>query len=96
MIHALTLGAITLVATAVAGYPAITLLRRLGIGKEIHDYLRQPVQSAAGDAPQLAPERHAAKAGTPTMGGAFMIAGITLVTLGGTSSAAIQLACLSW
>jgi phospho-N-acetylmuramoyl-pentapeptide-transferase len=83
MIHALTLGAITLVATAIAGYPAITLLRRLDIGKEIADYLRQPVQSDAGDAPQLAPERHTAKAGTPTMGGAFMVAGIVLVTLSG-------------
>jgi phospho-N-acetylmuramoyl-pentapeptide-transferase len=83
MINALTLGAIALVATAAAGYPAISLLRRLNIGKEIHDYLRQPVLSAVGDAPQLAPERHAAKAGTPTMGGAFMIAGIVLITLGG-------------
>jgi len=83
MIYALTLGAVTLVVTAIAGYPAVASLRRLGIGKEIHDYLRQPVQSAAGDAPQLAPEHHAAKAGTPTMGGAFMIAGIVLITLSG-------------
>jgi phospho-N-acetylmuramoyl-pentapeptide-transferase len=83
MIHALTLGAIALLITNAAGYPAIALLRRLRIGKEIHDYLRQPVLSAAGDAPTLAPERHAAKAGTPTMGGTFMIAGIVLITLGG-------------
>jgi phospho-N-acetylmuramoyl-pentapeptide-transferase len=83
MTHALTLGAVTLIAVAVAGYPAITLLKRLRITKEIHDYLREPVLSAAGDAPQLAPERHSAKAGTPTMGGIFMIAGIILVTLGG-------------
>jgi phospho-N-acetylmuramoyl-pentapeptide-transferase len=83
MIHALTLGVIALVATAVAGYPAVRLLRRLDLTKEITEYLKAPVLSAAGDAPQLAPERHAAKAGTPTMGGAFMIAGIVLVTLGG-------------
>jgi phospho-N-acetylmuramoyl-pentapeptide-transferase len=83
MTHALALGAIALIVTAAIGYPAITLLRRLRIGKEIHDYLRQPVLSAAGDAPTLAPERHSAKAGTPTMGGTFLIAGILLVTFGG-------------
>ena len=81
MNDALTLGAIALIVTAAAGYPAIRLLRRLGLAKEIYEYLRAPVESAAGDAPQLAPERHAAKAGTPTMGGTFLLAGVFVVTL---------------
>jgi phospho-N-acetylmuramoyl-pentapeptide-transferase len=81
MNDALTLGAIALIVTAAAGYPAIRLLRSLGLSKEIYEYLRAPVESAAGDAPQLAPERHAAKAGTPTMGGTFLLAGILVVTL---------------
>jgi phospho-N-acetylmuramoyl-pentapeptide-transferase len=81
MNDALTLGAIALIVTAAAGYPAIRLLRRLGLTKEIYEYLRAPVESAAGDAPQLAPERHAAKAGTPTMGGTFLLAGVLIVTL---------------
>jgi phospho-N-acetylmuramoyl-pentapeptide-transferase len=81
MNDALTLGAIALVVTAAAGYPAIRFLRGLGLTKEIYQYLRSPVESAAGDAPQLAPERHAAKAGTPTMGGTFLLAGIFVVTL---------------
>jgi phospho-N-acetylmuramoyl-pentapeptide-transferase len=78
---ALALGTITLVVTALAGWPAIHLLRRFGLSKEIYEYLREPVKGAAGEAPQLAPERHASKAGTPTMGGAFMIAGILVVSL---------------
>jgi phospho-N-acetylmuramoyl-pentapeptide-transferase len=81
MNDALTLGAIALIITAVAGYPAIRLLRNLGLTKEIYEYLRAPVENAAGDAPQLAPERHAAKAGTPTMGGTFLLAGVLIVTL---------------
>jgi phospho-N-acetylmuramoyl-pentapeptide-transferase len=83
MNHALVLGAMTLAATVIAGYPAIALLRRFNVGKEINEYLREPVEGAAGQAPQVAPERHAAKAGTPTMGGAFMLAGIIVFTLGG-------------
>jgi phospho-N-acetylmuramoyl-pentapeptide-transferase len=81
MNDALTLGAIALIVTAAAGYPAIQLLRRLGLTKEIYEYLRAPVESAAGSAPVLAPERHAAKAGTPTMGGTFLLAGLLIVTL---------------
>jgi len=81
MIFALTLGAMTLVATAIAGWPAIRLLRRFGLSKEIYEYLRDPVKGAAGEAPHLAPKRHSAKAGTPTMGGIFMIAGILVFTL---------------
>src|SRR3990172_8301085 len=81
MNDALTLGAIALVVTVAAGWPAIRLLRNLNVSKEIYEYLRAPVESAAGDVPQLAPTRHAAKAGTPTMGGAFLLAGILLITL---------------
>jgi phospho-N-acetylmuramoyl-pentapeptide-transferase len=80
MIYALTLGALTLVATVIAGWPAISLQRRLGLGKEIDEYLRQPV-AGAGATPQVAPERHAAKAGTPTMGGIFMLLTILVFTL---------------
>lgn len=68
MIHALALGAIALMATAIAGYPAIALLRRLKVGKEISEW---------------GPETHLVKAGTPTMGGAFIMAGIAVVTLAG-------------
>jgi phospho-N-acetylmuramoyl-pentapeptide-transferase len=81
MNDALTLGAIALIVTAATGYPAIRLLRRLGLTKEIYEYLRAPIESAAGDAPVLAPERHAAKAGTPTMGGTFLLTGVLIVTL---------------
>ncbi len=81
MIYALSLGAMTLVATAIAGWPTIRLLRRLNLGKEIYEYLREPVESSAGDVPQVAPDRHAAKAGTPTMGGTLILAGILVFTL---------------
>jgi len=81
MIYALSLGAITLVATAIAGWPTLRLLRHLNVGKEIGEYLREPVEGASGPAPRVAPERHAAKEGTPTMGGAFMLAGILVFTL---------------
>lgn len=66
MIHALTLASIALVATAIAGYPAIRLLRRLKLGKEISEW---------------GPETHQTKAGTPTMGGTFILLGIAVVTL---------------
>ena len=81
MIYALSLGAMTLVATAIAGWPTIRLLQHLNVGKEIGEYLREPVVGASGQAPRVAPERHAAKEGTPTMGGAFMLAGIFVFTL---------------
>ena len=83
MTHALVLGAISLMVTAIAGYPAIWFLRRQNVTKEIYEYLRAPVDAAAGGAPTLAPERHAAKAGRPTMGGLFLLAGILATTLGG-------------
>ena len=66
MIYALALGAMTLVATAMAGYPFIGLLRRLNIGKEISEW---------------GPESHLAKAGTPTMGGLLIVAAIAVFTL---------------
>lgn len=66
MIDALTLGAITVVATAVAGFPTIGVLKRLGMTKEIGEF---------------APESHTAKAGTPTAGGILIVLGIAAVTL---------------
>ena len=51
MIDALTLGAMALVATVVAGYPAINILKRMRMTKEIGEF---------------APDTHAVKAGTPT------------------------------
>lgn len=66
MIHALTLASTTLVATTIVGYPAIRVLRRLRLGKEISD---------------LGPERHQTKAGTPTMGGLFILLAIAVFTL---------------
>ena len=82
MIYALALGAMTLVATAIAGYPAISLLRRLNVGKEIYEYLREPVEGAVpGGAPRVAPERHLAKAGTPTMGGLLIVAAVAAATI---------------
>lgn len=66
MIYALTLGAVSMVATVLAGYPAVALLRRLKVGKEISEW---------------GPESHLVKAGTPTMGGLFMVAVIAAVTV---------------
>lgn len=66
MIYALSLGAMTLVATAAAGWPSVRLLQRLDVGKEV---------SAWG------PETHMAKAGTPTMGGLTIVAAIAVFTL---------------
>ena len=63
MIYALSLGAITLVVTVLAGYPAVNLLRRLKIGKEISEW---------------GPESHQSKAGTPTMGGLLIFVSMTL------------------
>jgi len=68
MSYALTLGALTLVATVIAGWPAIALLRRLNLGKEISEW---------------GPESHMAKAGTPTMGGILICTGIAAFTIGG-------------
>ncbi len=68
MSYALTLGAMTLVATAVAGWPAVKLLRRLNVGKEISEW---------------GPASHMAKAGTPTMGGIIIVGAIAIFTVGG-------------
>lgn len=66
MIYALTLGAVSMVATVLAGYPTVALLRRLKLGKEISEW---------------GPESHLAKAGTPTMGGLLIVAVIAAVTV---------------
>jgi len=68
MIHSLTLSAITLVATIVAGYPFVAVLRRYDVGKEISEW---------------GPETHQAKAGTPTMGGLLIVLSIAAFTIGG-------------
>ena len=62
------LGAITLVATTIAGWPAISLLQRMKLGKEISEW---------------GPESHMSKAGTPTMGGLLIVLGIAVFTIGG-------------
>ncbi|MCS7276875.1 MAG: phospho-N-acetylmuramoyl-pentapeptide-transferase [Dehalococcoidia bacterium] len=54
MIHALVVGAMALTTAALAGFPAVALLRRLRLGKAINPW---------------GPQAHQAKAGTPTMGG---------------------------
>ena len=61
MIYALSVGAMTLVATAVAGGPFVGFLRRFKVGKEISEW---------------GPESHQAKAGTPTMGGLLILASV--------------------
>ncbi len=66
MNDALLLGVLSLTATAVAGYPAIALLSRLKVGKEISEW---------------GPETHHVKAGTPTMGGLLIVTVITAVTI---------------
>ena len=68
MIYSLSLGAMTLAATALAGRPFLALLRRLNVGKEISEW---------------GPETHQAKAGTPTMGGLLILAAIVAFTAGG-------------
>ena len=85
MTHALVLGAISLIVTVVAGWPTIWFLRQRNVSKEIYEYLRAPVEGSAGDAPTLAPERHAAKAGRPTMGGIFLLAGVLATKIGRAS-----------
>ncbi|MEO8456435.1 MAG: phospho-N-acetylmuramoyl-pentapeptide-transferase, partial [Chloroflexota bacterium] len=68
MIHSLTLAALTLVATIVAGYPFVTQLRARRVGKEISEW---------------GPDTHQVKAGTPTMGGILIVAAIVVFTLAG-------------
>jgi phospho-N-acetylmuramoyl-pentapeptide-transferase len=71
MIYALTIGALTLVATVAAGYPTVAILRRLKVGKEISEW---------------GPETHHVKAGTPTMGGILVMLAIAAFTIGGDLS----------
>lgn len=66
MSDALLLGVVAMLATVAAGYPAVELLRRLKVGKEISEW---------------GPETHQAKAGTPTMGGVLVIGVIAAVVL---------------
>jgi phospho-N-acetylmuramoyl-pentapeptide-transferase len=66
MSDALLLGVLALVATIVAGYPAVNTLRGFNVGKEISEW---------------GPESHHVKSGTPTMGGLFVIAVIAAVTV---------------
>src|SRR3990172_4390741 len=61
MIYALSVGAMTLTATTIAGRPFLAILRRLKLGKEISEW---------------GPEGHQAKAGTPTMGGLLILAAV--------------------
>jgi phospho-N-acetylmuramoyl-pentapeptide-transferase len=68
MIYALSLGAMTLTATAIAGRPMLGLLRRLKVGKEISEW---------------GPESHQTKAGTPTMGGLLILAAVVVFTIAG-------------
>ncbi len=66
MIYALSVGAMTLAATAIAGKPFVELLRRLKVGKQISEW---------------GPESHQAKAGTPTMGGLLILAAIIVFSV---------------
>lgn len=66
MNDALLLGVLSLLATAVIGYPAVALLSRMKVGKEISEW---------------GPEAHQVKAGTPTMGGIIIMAVIAAVTI---------------
>lgn len=66
MTHALTLASIAIVAATIVGYPAVQLLRRWRLGKEISEW---------------GPDTHQAKSGTPTMGGTFILVTIAVVTL---------------
>ena len=61
MIYALTVGAMTLTATTIAGRPFLAMLRRLKVGKQISEW---------------GPESHQTKAGTPTMGGLLILAAV--------------------
>ena len=66
MIYALIMGAMTLAATAIMGYPTVKVLRRLKMGKEISEW---------------GPQSHAVKAGTPTMGGLLIVLAIGVFTV---------------
>ncbi len=66
MIYALSVGAMTLAVTAIAGGPFVEVLRRFKVGKEISEW---------------GPETHQAKAGTPTMGGVLVLAAVGVFTL---------------
>ena len=68
MIYALSLGAMTLVATVIAGYPMVKVLQRLKVGKEVSEW---------------GPQSHAVKAGTPTMGGLLVMLAIAVFTVAG-------------
>ena len=68
MIQSLSLGAMTLTATVIAGWPFLGALRRLKVGKEISEW---------------GPETHQTKAGTPTMGGLLILAAVIVFSLGG-------------
>ncbi len=57
MIHALVVGVMAMLTAALAGVPAVALLRRLRLGKAINPW---------------GPQSHQAKAGTPTMGGVII------------------------
>ena len=65
MIYALSVGAMTLVATVIAGGPFVEFLRRRKVGKEISEW---------------GPASHQAKAGTPTMGGLLILAAVVAFT----------------
>jgi len=65
MIYAFSVGAMTLVATVLAGGPFVEFLRRRKVGKEISEW---------------GPASHQAKAGTPTMGGLLILAAVVAFT----------------
>ena len=71
MIYALSLGAMTLVATVIAGRPFVELLRRRKAGKEVSEW---------------GPQSHQAKAGTPTMGGLLIMAAVIAFTAAASPS----------
>ncbi len=66
MIYALSVGAMTLTATTIAGRPVLEMLRRLNVGKQISEW---------------GPESHQAKAGTPTMGGLLILAAVIIFSV---------------
>lgn len=68
MAYSLLLGVIALLIALAAGRPTVAWLRRLKLGKAISEW---------------GPASHNVKAGTPTMGGAFILATVILVTLAG-------------
>ena len=66
MVRALVLGVVALVLSVAAGQAMVDFLRQRGLGKEI---------SSDG------PASHAAKAGTPTMGGILILTAVVVPTL---------------